>query len=260
MIDMERVIACEVNYPRGFSNVVETEYGLLYHNLENPLSHDSNHAVVLRLDVDVAEVVNDIMAFYQVRGLAPRLYTAYRPGEMEKLGPALAAMGFRFIEDPMRLFVQERDSTIRPAPEVAVRRARSLDKGILALVNSERDEPWSVGVLERQVSRKAFHLYVVYVRDQAVSMASVNLMDGLSEVCDVVTHFRHRGKGYARALMAGVVGEYARISANPLYLWASNPTAIRIYEEAGFVEQTCALRNWSAYLPQEGATQDGETT
>jgi len=49
--------------------------------------------------------------------------------------------------------------------------------------------------------------------------------------------------------MGYLVGYYAGISPNPLCLWASNPTAIRIYEEAGLVEQKDSLRNWSAYLP-----------
>ena len=249
MIDFQRLIACEVNYPRDFADVEERPYGLLYYNLENPQSHDSNHAVILDLKADLPVVIEDIVAFYRGKGLVPRLYTAFQPGDLERLRPYLEARGFQFFEDPQRLFVLEGSSRLRPHPQVAVCRVRALGEGIVALINSEQEEPWSVGVLKRQLVRDDYHLLVGFVGDRAVSKASINVLDGLSEVEDVVTHVAHRGKGYARAVIGHLVSTYAGVSRYPLYLWSYNPTAIRIYEEAGFVEQKGTLRDWSAYLP-----------
>jgi len=249
MIDIERLITCEVNYPRDFADVEDRPYGLLYYSLENPQSHDSNHAVVLDLKADLREVLDDIVGFYQAKGLVPRLYTAFRAMEQELLWPLLKARGFRFIEDPQRLFALEGQNRIKPNPQLAVRRVWVVDEGIVALLNSEREQPWAIGVLKRQLLRDGFHLLVGFAGGQAVSMASINLLKGLSEVGDVETHFAQRRKGYARAVMGYLVGYYAGISPNPLCLWANNPTAIRIYEEAGFVEQGGSLHNWSAYLP-----------
>ena len=87
----------------------------------------------------------------------------------------------------------------------------------------------------------------VLVDGEPVTMASINLMEGASRVDDVCTHVAHRGKGYCRTLIHALLAYYDALSTQPLYLWAENPTAIRIYQEAGFVEQRPDADSWYAW-------------
>lgn len=251
MITREVLSRAEINYFRRFSNVEEPTYGLLFHNTDNRQSHDSNHAVVYDLHGPVARHVEHLVAFYQSKCLPPRVYPAYQEGELDVLAPVLTAKGFQFMPglEEGRFFVWEGRSRIEPLAALDIRRVTTWDASVAALVNSEGGAPWSVGVLQRQLPMGSFVLLVGYVDSTAVTMASIAVMDEVATVGDVLTHPGHRGRGYARALIHHLVSTYPRLSRKPLYLVACNPSAIRIYEEAGFVEQHLGMRCWSAYLP-----------
>jgi GNAT superfamily N-acetyltransferase len=253
MIDLDKLRIAEVGFSRDFADLVECPWGWLFYNLDNPQSHDSNHAVVLNYSEDLEEAVDDIIRFYTERGLSPRVYSACLPlneaHHEVRLKRILAARRFEFLQDVGRSFVWQGPSRIVPNPVVQVERAHALTPDLVALLNSEEEQPWNIGVLQRHLQVEAFHLLVGRVAGETVTMASLKFLDGLSRVDDVQTHPAHRGRGYARALIHELVRYHAARSGNTLYLYASNPTAIRLYEEAGFVEQTGLARFWAAYLP-----------
>ena len=134
-----------------------------------------------------------------------------------------------------------RDSTVR--------RAREMNQGLIDLINSDGKAPWTVGVLRRHLLSPGFYLFVGYVNDTPVAMASLTPLSEGTALSDVITHQAHRGKGYARTLLHQVVAHHRRTSRNMLYLFASDPVAIHIYEQLGFVEQENSPLMWSAFLP-----------
>jgi predicted GNAT family acetyltransferase len=79
-------------------------------------------------------------------------------------------------------------------------------------------------------------------------MASLRVMDGFSRVDDVRTHTAFRGRLFATELMKHLAAYHARISDNRLYLWATNPVAIRMYRNVGFGEFRTDRPIWSAYV------------
>jgi GNAT superfamily N-acetyltransferase len=252
MLDYDRLTCCEIHCYRRISNAVNTEYGVLFYNEENPQSHDSNHAVILRENRPLEWIIDQIERFYRQRKLTPRLYSLFRSAERERLTPALRARGWQFLDESYCLYVWQRPSHIAAKAPLEIRRARTLEPGIIEVFNSEGGEPWTIGVLQRHLPQESFHLLVGCVDGQPVTTASLAVMDGLTAVGDVMTHRQHRGRGYARALLHYLVQYHAALGRpNALYLFASNPVAIRIYEEAGFVPQEPGVDAWSAYLPDE---------
>lgn len=250
MLDYDRLICCEIHCYRRISNALNTEYGVLFYNEENPQSHDSNHAVILREDQPLERIIDQIVRFYRQRDLTPRLYASYRPGERERLTPALRARGFQFLDEDSHLYIWRRPSRIVVRAALDIRRARTLEPGISEVFNSEGGEPWTIGVLRRHLLQESFHLLVGCINGLPVTTASLVVMDGFTAVGDVMTHRQHRGRGYARALIHYLVQYHATLGRQDvLYLFANNPVAIRIYEEAGFVRQEPGLDVWSAYLP-----------
>lgn len=109
---------------------------------------------------------------------------------------------------------------------------------------------WTVKVLQKQIKNDNFHLLAGYARDTAVTMVALQLMDGYSRVDHMITHSEHRCRGYARAIIEYLVDYHRSLSDNYLYLYASNPVAIRMYREAGFVEIEDRLESWFAWLPE----------
>ncbi|MFI5357033.1 MAG: GNAT family N-acetyltransferase [Opitutales bacterium] len=246
MIGIEDIIRHENHYVRSCAEVAERDYGVLFYNRDNPASHDSNHALILHLEDDLDAAIADTIAFYRGLGVAPRIYHGFVPRITEVLLPRLLARGFKkevFNED---YFVCSELSVIKPAAGLEIRRVRKLDPAIRDIFEDEG--PWSVGVIARQLQRDSYHLLVGYVENVPVTMAAVDETEKVARVDDVMTHSDHRRKGYARALMHGLVEYHRRVSAAPLYLYSGIPSAIRIYEAAGFRKLDWKPYKWSAWL------------
>lgn len=250
MVDTAQLRSCEIEYYRSFTDVVSTSYGLLFFSVDNPLSYDSNHAVILRQERALARAVDDIVRFYREKRLLPRIYPSYQSGELERLRPVLEEKGFAVEESPLRLFTWQGEPQVQSNRALTVRRARELDSAIIELINSDGEAPWTVGVLRRHLLSPNFYLFVGYVNDSPVAMASLTPLSQGATLSDVITHQAHRGKGYAGALLHQVVAHHRRTSRNLLYLFASEPAAVHIYEQLGFVEQEDSPQMWSAFLPK----------
>lgn len=247
MIDIQKMIECEISFPGLFTELTERLYGKLFYNPDNPESHDSNHAIILRLDRELNEAFEDIVTFYEEKGLIPRIYPSYQPGEEEILQPYFEQYGFHFQQFDNSFLVWQNESTIHPTPEITVTRAYTLDDSIIDIILSENEGDWTVRVLERHLLADRLHFLVGYLDEKPITMASVNIMEGLSRVDNVITHKAYRSRGYGRALIHFLVTYHANVSHNTLYLYASDPTALRIYREAGFVDIEQRLHTWSAW-------------
>ncbi len=247
MIDLEQMYQCEREFPVRFAEVVDRPYGRLFCNPDNPLSNDSNHGIILRLDVDLDETVDDLVAFYHDKGLVPRLYPGFLPGEWAILKPVVAQHGFQFGQYTDCWFVLGSPSSIRPNRAVEVRRVRDVDESMVDLLCCTEGSDRTVRVLRRHLQYEEFHCFVGYVGSQAVTMGSFDIAGGLARVDNVLTHPQHRNRGYCRALIHHMVSTYPYDSGEPLYLWANNPVAMRIYREAGFVEFGVDRPAWGAW-------------
>ena len=252
MIDLGLLRRLENTFYGDFCDVDRRPYGLLYHCVDNPLSHDSNHGVILDLEGDLDAAVRDVTAFYTGRGLEPRLYASFARDETARLRPLLERQGYTFREEHVRWFIlgEEAFAPRRPLPgNLEVRRVRALSRGLRELIHSDGPAPWTEKVLRRHLAADSLHLLVGYSGGLPVTMGAIKVMDGLSRVDDILTHPLHRRRGYARALMRYLVDYHRRVSHQPLYLYAESPGAIRIYREVGFEEHPLPVDQWQAWKP-----------
>lgn len=246
MISIEDIIHFENNFARSFAQVKERDYGLLFYNRDNLVSHDSNYALITDLEGDLDAAIADVSAFYRKLRVEPRVSHGFVPRAREVLLPKLLAKGFRdevFDED---YFVCSETSVITPVPDCEVRRVKGLDPATRDIL---KDEPWSIGVIERQLVREDYHMLVGYVENLPVTMAALDVGEKVARVDDVLTHQAYRRRGYGRALMHGLVNYHRQVSANALYLYASDLSALKIYYEAGFRELDWKPSKWTAWLP-----------
>lgn len=246
MISIPSIIEFENHHVRAFATATERPYGVLFHNRNNPTSHDSNHALILELGGDLDGAIADVGGFYRGLGISPRIYHGFVPGVTEVLLPKLLGQGFKMEVFDEDYLVCTESSSITPVADLEVRRVHRLDEGILAIFAHE--SPWCVGVIERQLHREDYHLLVGYMAGVPVTMAALDIGERVARVDDVMTHPEHRRKGYGRALMHGLVTHHRQVSNQALYLYASDPGALRIYHEAGFRKLDSKPYKWSAWL------------
>ena len=246
MFDINRMFQTEISFCDSFANRVDTEYGKLYYNPLNPLSHDSNHAHIMKNLQHPEHTLEEIKTFFRKEGLTPRVYHSFIQGELEILRPYLEAAGFTVKTEDAKAFWFPSDSPAALDSASSVRRITSISSDITELIRSEDAGDWTINVLRRHVDDKRFHLLGLFEAGKCVSIASVKTMDGYSRVDDVVTHMNYRGKHFGTMLMEQLVRYHRAISDNYLYLWATNPIAIRMYLGLGFREIHTVVPYWSA--------------
>jgi len=134
----------EVEFPADFAEREARPWGVLFHCRDNPISHDSNHAVILDLDADLGAAIGEVVAFYRGIGVRPRLYGGGLLGEQDRLRPLLEEAGFTFAVHESRYFILEGESRVQPNPAVEVRRIAVLDDALVHLLNSDGDGTWPV--------------------------------------------------------------------------------------------------------------------
>jgi GNAT superfamily N-acetyltransferase len=244
----EEIARFENNWPRSFATVVERDYGWLFYDRDNLLSHDSNHAILFNLAGDLDASIADVCAFYEDVGVRPRFYHGFVAGASEFLLPRLQALGFKSAAFNEQYFIWTRPSEIKPVPGFELRRIQSMNQEVIDIIGPE--DTWTLGVLKRLVARADCHLLVGYVDGVPVALAQFDLANGLSRVDGVTVQPKQRSKGYGHALMHMVVQYHREISSNVLYLYSSNPTAMRIYTDAGFTKLDWGPQKWSAWLPE----------
>jgi len=247
---LDDIIRGEIEFPRDFSNLEFRPWGLLYHNVEIADSWDSNHARILHAEGEALPgAVTEVVDFYRGQGLIPRVYHLSRPGEGRALRAALERAGFTFSTHNDTFFVHRRPSAIVPRRDVEVRRVTSLSAELAEMIERSHDgNPRARKVVQRRIGLPNIHFHVVFAAGRPVATASLHDMGCVTLLDDVLTDISCRGRGYCRAVIHHLVQYHAANLSNPLELYAENPTAIRIYEQAGFVPLDGPLECWSAWL------------
>lgn len=243
---IEHIIQDEIVGPRRFARVEERDYGLLYYTPDIPESHYGNHACILH-PRDIAAAIADVQDFYRSKELAPRVNHVSRPGGGESLRTALQAAGFQIQEDTSPAYVHRRPSSVAPIADLAIERVRSPSCDLLAMVEQSLGQ-WQMKVVRASLSCAQYHLLVGFLGAQPVTMAAAHA-GPITCVDTVLTHRPYRGRGYARTVVHELVRYHSRVLGGAICLYTDNPTAVRIYEDAGFEKLGGMIECWSAWLP-----------
>jgi ribosomal protein S18 acetylase RimI-like enzyme len=244
---LQDIIEGEVIFPRRFAGVERRDYGILYHTDEIPDSYDGNHAHILHAD-DPAAAIADVEDFSASRGLDPRVNHVCRRGEGKALRTALQSAGFEFMDQENLFYVHRHPSGITPTGQLSVGRVQSPDDALLEVIRASNNAR-QMNVVRQSLSCDDYHLLVGFLDERPVAMASVELAGRVCRVDDVLTHVPFRGRGYCREVIDELVRYHSRVLGGVLCLYTDNPSAARIYEQAGFEKLDGTIECWSAWKP-----------
>ena len=253
-----KILQTEYHYPNSYSNLQRTDYGLLFYNENNPDSNDSNHAVITTYDenTDFDGIISDIKKFYLSKNLPPMIYSDHIPGQLEQVKNSLDKYNFEYRTfDNVYLIHKNRPQINEPYSLIIKRIEKGDDLSFIYAiwpVNENRrggaDRVYKV--VGQRNNMVDYNLFVGYLDDGTpVTAAATEYFDGIGLVDEVETAKAYRGNGYARQLIRYWIDyHYKNYSDRLLYLCYSNPTAGRIYREAGFVDFDWEFESWSAWI------------
>ncbi len=235
-MNLEKIYREEDVFPRAFTCWEERDYGILFYNEANRDSYDSNHAVIFESRIhDLHPVLDDIVSFYQAKGLKPIIYQSISDeGYFERNRAILSAHGFESWSETQQYMVLSAPSAISPNPEIDVRKVSAWQEAYGTEIFQKAGEPWEIPVAKRLLDNPGTLFFVAFCQGKPVGMTYAHVRDDVCRVDYLLVSKEHRRKGVGRALIHSLAA-YCR--ANPIalcFLWPDGDTAERIYAEAGF--------------------------
>ncbi|MBO9130745.1 GNAT family N-acetyltransferase [Bacillus sp. 165] len=239
---VDKIIECEKNFPEIQSKVIEKPYGKIFYDKNNPLSYDSNHAVINE-GADFAFAVEDVINFYKALDLTPRVYTFTK--NKNAVGQYLKSKGFNQSIEEICFFVQKNKHLIDTAKTIDVKRINCMDEEIYELYSSDEEQgEWGYKALMQCMGKENFYLFGGYKGRNLVCTASLYKQHDISRINDVFTKKDERGKGYGSQLINFITDFNHKTLKTISYLYATNPNAISVYKKAGYEEMDAITRGY----------------
>lgn len=222
----ENIFKTEIFFPALFSDFEQRKWGGFFYNGQNPCSYDSNSAVVWACDL-TDEISAEIDAYYNEKNLTPRFRHVNKNyfSEEKKKCP------------DFRLMIHQNEVNIKSNNRLNIKIIEHYDEKITENILLGSQKEYFEKVLIKSLKNPDYKLAVGYLFDEPVSMAGMWFSPYETVRIDSVqTGIWCRSCGFASEVMKYTV-EYIKSKTNhPIYLITDNPTAVKIYKQAGFAE------------------------
>lgn len=235
-MNLEKIYREEDLFPREFVNFEAKEYGILFYDESNKDSYDSNHAVIFKDKTeDLDAVLDDVVAFYESKGLNPMVYQATaEEGYFSANADVFAKHGFRTWEEELHIMVPTEENKLLPNAEITVKRVSEWEDAFASEIFVKAEEPWEIGVAKRMIKNPNTVFLVAYFQGCPVGMTYVHVRSGVCRFDYILVSKEHRRIGVGRTLMNVLVEYCKEQKVENCYLWPAGDSAERIYREAGF--------------------------
>lgn len=239
MTPAAELLAVEQHSPALFAAAHATAWGVCYTDPNNTASPDANHAVVTDPAAVPAAVLAQTRAFYEARGIPPRLRLFLAPDRLPAWQAAAAQAGGTLTVSPARLLVWQGAAPALPPTPLTIDRETVFDPAARETLLPEH--PQLEGPLCRCLNHGDFHLLVGRLFGTPAAMAAWWETPAAVRVSHVLTGPGFRGCGFATVLMRRLQAQTAPLQ-KPVFLLADDPAALRLYARQGFADATGDVR------------------
>ena len=237
MFMQENILREEMEFPKLFASWEEKEYGILFYDMEDDESHDSNHAVLYpEKIIDFSKTVLEIKAFYLEKGLVPRIYQPFEEGYFANRKDILNQCGYGVqIYGKNKFMVLTGENTIAVPRRMNIRRITTWDQRIARDIFLPAEEGYAIAVEQKAIQKDNYYLFAGMLGDEVAAIVSFHTSKFDCTRFDTIeTALKHRGHGYAREMLRFAV-EYCRErEIRNCFQWPMHGTSERMCYEAGF--------------------------
>ena len=253
---LQKIMHIEINFCSAFSNAAPTAFGKIFWNENNPLSWDSNHAVITHTDIDYEDAVVQIQEFYSSKNLTPRIYFSFHPEEAEIL-KLLKQKNWTIDDVGFTFYIHSKEKPLSHSKSVRFVDIESYTDDIREVVLSDpREGIWMVNAIKTGLANKEINVTGLDHENRLIGLYALHNSNGITRIDNVFIHLAHRGKGFGKQLVQYMIqNHYKKYPGELLYLCATNPVAKSIYERYGFEKITLPGSSWNAYKPYQAISK-----
>lgn len=235
----ELIALSDIYIAKAYADYVITDWGIMYYDDSNPTRHDTNHAYILNDDF-FEQAADGIIEFYKLKNREPRIYLL--KNQKEKFENFLTDKGFDiFTVGEFHYFFLTDENKIPKTNRLDIKEltlpSSVTEKLLYNLYDTYMEEdPDTINrtriILQNAVVNPNCQVFCGYYKGEPACLAMIVESSDFGMYCfDLVeTGKKFQNHGFARELISFMVN----LCNRPTYLYSENPTAIRIYEQAGF--------------------------
>ena len=222
-------------FPKIFTNYEERDYGILFYNIDNKNSYDSNHAVIYKDRIqNLQQVLSDVAEFYKSKGSRPIIYQSMLDDNwFADIKDELAAGGFKsWIEDQEYMLLTGKNIIV-PNQEIQVCKVEKWDE-VIENVFLEAEEPWEIKVAKKTLEYPKAWMFAAYFNTKPVGLLYGHISELVCRVDYLIVSKKYRNLGAGRALFYTYVEWCKKMGVENVYIWPDGETPKKIYQEGGY--------------------------
>ncbi len=235
----EKIIKEEMEFPKLFTHYQECDYGILFYNVKNIDSHDSNHAVIYPERIkNLRYVLNDVADFYKRKNLGT-CFSIYHPFVEDYFiynAKLLKECGYQFTICPdIRIMLLTEENKILVPKRLEIKHIQkwdeSIDRDVLECVAKKEHFK---DVIKNSMDENCY-LFIGYLGNEAVSLLAFHKSThGITRFDEMGTAEKYKNNGYAREMNSFAVDFLHEHRLPMAYQWPAHSSSERITTEAGF--------------------------
>lgn len=228
----------DIAYCETFTRRIDTSWGILFCNENQPNYYDANHARIMTACDSPHEVAEEVINFFQSKNIVPRFYI-YDLENQQNLLTELKSRNFKYEEliSPVQLWDNQVISipanpivTIEKVTDENYQEALKIEGSIKEFGGIEVMEK----VFEEQYNHPAFTHYLLRYDGVACSTACIFEDGNQARMESVATLEAFRGKGLIGHIIHYIQQEVTEKGIEQLWVLPINEVIEKVYQKYGF--------------------------
>lgn len=235
---LDKILELDKAYLDTFTNRVDTSWGAIFHNVDQPAYYDANHAHIVKIPDNPKAVIEEVLQFYNERNLPPRFYI-YDFEKQETFIETVKNYQFQVesMVHPVQLWNQEiidhtpnEKVTIEKVTADNFHEALEIECSIKELGGREVREK----SLPEEFKHPAFTHYLLRYDGVACSTACLFEAGDQVRLESVATIEEYRGKGLIGELIYFLQKEVQKGDFENFWVFPINERVEKVYLRYGF--------------------------
>jgi N-acetylglutamate synthase-like GNAT family acetyltransferase len=235
---LPKVLELDIAYLDTFTKRINTSWGFIFHNENQPTYYDANHAHISGILQNPRAVIDEVVHFYNERNITPRFYI-YDLERQSKFIEELHAYPFHFEElvSPIQIW-NKQIIELKRSDRVTIERVTEENFNEALEIECSIKEFGGKEVREKAFPEEFKHASFTYflLRYDGAACATACLFEHKDQVRmeSVATKEEFRGKGLIGELIYFLQAEVKKMGREDLWVFPINEKIEKVYSKYGF--------------------------
>ncbi|WP_313892800.1 GNAT family N-acetyltransferase [Psychrobacillus sp.] len=237
-MNLQDIFLIDFTYLESFSKRIDTTWGSLFCNEDQPTSYDANHTHVIDASDNPQLIIDEVINFYESKKIIPRFYI-YNLESQQSLISQLRLNNFGFEEliHPVQLWDKkslEKGNNEKVKIELITKNNYAEALFIECSIKEFGGKDVREKAFEQEFNHSSFIHYILRYDGVACATACLFITEKQARMENVATLEEYRGKGLIGELIHYIQLEVTKNELENLWVFPINENIEKVYKKYGF--------------------------